>query len=188
MLGAPLFAFESLSVGPPGARRLDGLEAELAPGGLTVVAGPSGSGKSTLLRLCNRLEVPSAGTVRHRGIDVAERDPLTLRREVAMVFQRPVTFAGSRTLVQTLMEHRTLGSGTVILTYRPARPYRPCGGISLVPTCSSSQALIAPQTAHVVRAWSSAASREIPLPPGSSLRPATSDLWRSRCTRGWSRG
>ena len=92
---APLFAFESVSVGPAGARRLDGLDAELPPGGLTVVAGPSGSGKSTLLRLCNRLEVPSAGVVRHRGTDVSERDPLQLRREVAIVFQRPVTFAGT---------------------------------------------------------------------------------------------
>ena len=92
---APLFAFESVSVGPSGARRLDGLDAELPAGGLTVVAGPSGSGKSTLLRLCNRLEVPSEGVVRHRGTDVTQRDPLELRREVAMVFQRPVTFAGT---------------------------------------------------------------------------------------------
>ena len=91
----PLFAFEHVSVGPEGARRLDGLDAELPAAGLTVVAGPSGSGKSTLLRLCNRLEVPSAGTVRHHGTDVAERDPLELRREVAMVFQRPVTFPGT---------------------------------------------------------------------------------------------
>jgi putative ABC transport system ATP-binding protein len=93
--GEPLFAFESVSVGPPEARRLDGLDARLPEGGLTVVAGPSGSGKSTLLRLCNRLEVPSEGVVRHRGEDVARRDPLVLRREVAMVFQRPVTFAGT---------------------------------------------------------------------------------------------
>ena len=91
----PLFSFASVSVGPEGARRLHGLDARLPSGGLTVVAGPSGSGKSTLLRLCNRLEVPSEGTVCHRGTDVAERDPLELRREVAMVFQRPVTFAGS---------------------------------------------------------------------------------------------
>jgi putative ABC transport system ATP-binding protein len=76
---APLFAFQSVSVGPPDAPRLDGLDADLPDGGLTVIAGPSGSGKSTLLRLCNRLEVPSAGTVRHRGTDVE------LRREVAMV-------------------------------------------------------------------------------------------------------
>jgi len=91
----PLFSFESVSVGPQDARRLEGLDAELPPGGLTVIAGPSGSGKSTLLRLCNRLEVPSVGVVLHRGLDVAQRDPLALRREVAMVFQRPVTFPGS---------------------------------------------------------------------------------------------
>ena len=93
--GEPLFAFESVSVGPPEARRLHALDAQLPDGGLTVVGGPSGSGKSTLLRLCNRLEVPSQGTVRHRGEDVTQRDPLTLRRAVAMVFQRPVTFAGT---------------------------------------------------------------------------------------------
>jgi putative ABC transport system ATP-binding protein len=92
---SPLFQFESVSVGRSGARRLDGLDAELPDGGLTVIAGPSGSGKSTLLRLCNRLEVPSEGVVRHRGTDVKQRDPLELRREVAMVFQRPVTFAGT---------------------------------------------------------------------------------------------
>lgn len=90
-----LFSFESVSVGPPEARRLDGLDATLPEDGLTVIAGPSGSGKSTLLRLCNRLEAPSDGVVRHRGTDVTQRDPLELRREVAMVFQRPVTFAGS---------------------------------------------------------------------------------------------
>jgi len=92
---AALFQFDSVSVGPPGARRLDGLDAALPDHGLTVVAGHSGAGKSTLLRLCNRLEVPSAGVVRHRGSDVAQRDPLELRGEVAMVFQRPVTFAGT---------------------------------------------------------------------------------------------
>jgi putative ABC transport system ATP-binding protein len=90
-----LFEFRSVSVGPPEARRLHGFDAQLPDGGLTVVAGPSGSGKSTMLRLCNRLEVPSEGTVRCRGEDLAQRDPLVLRREIAMVFQRPVTFAGT---------------------------------------------------------------------------------------------
>ena len=90
-----LFTFEHVSVGVSGAPRLDDLDVSLPADGLTVVAGPSGSGKTTLLRLCNRLEVPARGTVRHRGTDVAERDPLELRREVGMVFQRPVTFAGT---------------------------------------------------------------------------------------------
>ena len=52
-------------------------------------------GKSTLLRLCNRLEVPTAGCVRFRGDDVATLDPLALRRRVGMVFQRPTPFPGT---------------------------------------------------------------------------------------------
>lgn len=63
--------------------------------GITVVAGPSGAGKSTLLRLCNRLEVPTSGTVSYRGEAVQRIDPLDLRRRVGMVFQRPVLFEGN---------------------------------------------------------------------------------------------
>lgn len=63
--------------------------------GVTVLVGPSGSGKSSLLRLMNRLEAPETGTVHVLGEDIARRDPLELRRQVGMVFQRPVPFAGS---------------------------------------------------------------------------------------------
>lgn len=59
------------------------------------MVGPSGSGKSTLLRLCNRLDIPDAGSVRYRGADVSGLDPLALRREVGMVFQRPTPFSGT---------------------------------------------------------------------------------------------
>jgi putative ABC transport system ATP-binding protein len=63
--------------------------------GITVLAGPSGAGKSTLLRCCNRLEAPDSGVVRFRGADVATLDPRQHRRRVGMVFQVPVTFAGT---------------------------------------------------------------------------------------------
>lgn len=59
------------------------------------MVGPSGSGKSTLLRLCNRLDLPDTGCVRYRGADVSTLDPLRLRRQVGMVFQRPTPFAGT---------------------------------------------------------------------------------------------
>jgi putative ABC transport system ATP-binding protein len=62
---------------------------------VTVLVGPSGSGKSTLLRCCNRLEAPDRGTVRFRGDDISGVDPLSLRRRVGMVFQRPTPFAGT---------------------------------------------------------------------------------------------
>lgn len=90
-----LFAFEDVVLELGGRRVLDGVRAELPDEGVTCLVGPSGSGKSTLLRLCNRLEVPTSGVVRFRGEDVAGLDPLTHRRRVGMVFQRPTPFPGS---------------------------------------------------------------------------------------------
>jgi putative ABC transport system ATP-binding protein len=90
-----LFAFEDVTLAFDGVTVLDGVDAEIPPDGLTAVVGPSGSGKSTLLRLCNRLEVPTEGRVLCRGEDVAALDPLSLRRRVGMVFQRPTPFPGT---------------------------------------------------------------------------------------------
>jgi putative ABC transport system ATP-binding protein len=74
---------------------LTGVTLDLPTEGITALVGPSGSGKSTLLRLCNRLEVPTSGSVAYRGRPLSDIDPLSLRRQVGMVFQRPVLFAGS---------------------------------------------------------------------------------------------
>jgi putative ABC transport system ATP-binding protein len=63
--------------------------------GATAILGPSGSGKSTLLRLLNRLADPDSGTVRFRGADVRELDPLELRRSAALVPQLPAPVPGS---------------------------------------------------------------------------------------------
>ena len=75
--------------------RLDDATGRVPPAGVTVIVGPSGSGKSTLLRCCNRLEVPDRGRVLFRGVDLEQIDPLQLRRQVGMVFQRPTPFAGT---------------------------------------------------------------------------------------------
>lgn len=74
---------------------MTGVTLDLPTEGITALVGPSGSGKSTLLRLCNRLEVPTSGSVAYRGRPLSDIDPLSLRRQVGMVFQRPVLFAGS---------------------------------------------------------------------------------------------
>lgn len=90
-----LFSFEDVVVDRSGVRALDGLTATVPVGGVTAVFGPSGSGKSTMLRLCNRLEIPTAGRVLFRGAEVAQQDPLRLRRRVGMCFQRPTPFPGT---------------------------------------------------------------------------------------------
>jgi putative ABC transport system ATP-binding protein len=94
-LDAMAFAFERVTVFRVGRRVLDEITASIPAAGITVVSGPSGAGKTTLLRLCNRLEVPDAGTVSYRGQQLDELDPLVLRRRVGMVFQRPTAFPGT---------------------------------------------------------------------------------------------
>jgi putative ABC transport system ATP-binding protein len=92
---AALFTFDGVVVAADGRRILDGVDAVIGDRGITALVGPSGSGKSTMLRLCNRLEVPDEGRVLLRDDDLADLDPLRLRRSVGMVFQRPTLFAGT---------------------------------------------------------------------------------------------
>ena len=92
---AVAFEFERVRVLRAGRLVLDQVTASIPAAGITVVSGPSGAGKTTLLRLCNRLEIPDAGTVSYRGQPLDELDPLALRRRVGMVFQRPTPFPGS---------------------------------------------------------------------------------------------
>lgn len=89
------FTFDEVVVDRGTVRALDGFSAHVPARGITVLFGPSGSGKTTALRLCNRLEVPTAGRVYLDGADVAGLDPLRLRRRVGMVFQRPTPFPGT---------------------------------------------------------------------------------------------
>jgi putative ABC transport system ATP-binding protein len=89
-----LFELEQVTYSRGGRVVLDGIDAGL-PKGASCIAGPSGSGKSTVLRLLNRLADPDVGRVLYEGSDVRERDPLALRREVALVPQLPALIEGS---------------------------------------------------------------------------------------------
>ena len=69
------------------------------PHTVTAIIGPSGCGKSTFIRCLNRMheEVPDArahGHVVLEGADIygADVDPVTLRRRIGMVFQKPNPF------------------------------------------------------------------------------------------------
>jgi putative spermidine/putrescine transport system ATP-binding protein len=64
---------------------VDGVDLEVRQGEFFTLLGPSGSGKTTTLRLIAGFEVPDAGTVRLRGVDVSDRPPYT--RDVNTVFQ-----------------------------------------------------------------------------------------------------
>lgn len=72
---------------------LDDIDLQVKSGSVTALIGPSGSGKSTLLRCVNLLEKPDKGTITVGSQSITterkttERDLLSLRREVGMVFQ-----------------------------------------------------------------------------------------------------
>ncbi len=72
-----------------------GLSLDIMKGEIVVVTGNSGSGKSSLLKLIMGLYPPQMGAVRIDGIDIRQRDPVALRRNIAYVPQTPELFHGS---------------------------------------------------------------------------------------------
>lgn len=97
----PIFEVDHLCLAYPGARGqppvpiLKDVSFSVERGDALTLVGPSGSGKSSLLRCLNRLEEPTAGTVRFEGRDIRSLDPRRLRRECALVMQAPVLFDGT---------------------------------------------------------------------------------------------
>ena len=80
-------------------RAVEGVSLDIEPRTVTAFIGPSGCGKSTLLRTFNRMHelIPGAtvkGEIRVDGENLYGDtvDPVAVRREVGMVFQRPNPF------------------------------------------------------------------------------------------------
>ncbi|MGI2299076.1 type I secretion system permease/ATPase [Candidatus Cardinium hertigii] len=59
------------------------------------ITGPSGSGKSTITRLLQRLYIPQNGQILVDGMDIAIANPTSLRRNMSIVLQDNMLFAGS---------------------------------------------------------------------------------------------
>lgn len=78
---------------------VEGINMVIEPRAITAFIGPSGCGKSTLIRTLNRMHevIPGAyvtGQLLMDGEDIyaADVDPVKVRRQVGMVFQRPNPF------------------------------------------------------------------------------------------------
>lgn len=80
---------------PDAAEVLQDLTFVIEAGEFIGITGPSGSGKSTLTRLLQRLYIPQTGQVLVDGMDLAIADPSSLRRNMSVVLQENVLFAGS---------------------------------------------------------------------------------------------
>ena len=70
---------------------LESVNLEIQRGEIFAFIGPSGSGKTTVLRLIDLLDMPTAGTITVDGTDTAASNAvrLSIRRRMAMVFQKP---------------------------------------------------------------------------------------------------
>jgi phosphate transport system ATP-binding protein len=80
-------------------KAVEGVTISIEPRSITALIGPSGCGKSTFLRSLNRMHevIPGArveGKVVIDGQDLygADVDPVDVRRQIGMVFQRPNPF------------------------------------------------------------------------------------------------
>jgi len=92
-----VISVRELRAGYGAAPVLKGVNLEVKEKTVTAIIGPSGCGKSTLIRCLNRMHeaIPGAtcdGQILLGGRNALDMDPVVLRREVGMVFQRPNPF------------------------------------------------------------------------------------------------
>jgi phosphate transport system ATP-binding protein len=93
---------ENLSAFYGSFKAVSDVDVQIRPNKVTALIGPSGCGKSTFLRCLNRLHevIPNAyaeGCVKLGDQDIyaKDTDPVTIRRRIGMVFQKPNPFSKS---------------------------------------------------------------------------------------------
>ncbi len=97
-----IFNIEGLDAIYSGKPAVKGVTMEVYKNLVTAIIGPSGCGKSTFIRCFNRMNdlIPGftqTGTISYHGQDIcgSDVDPVAVRRNIGMVFQRPNPFPKS---------------------------------------------------------------------------------------------
>jgi len=85
------------------------LTLEVGDGETCVLVGPSGCGKTTALRMVNRLVEPTSGRIVIDGDDVADVDPVQLRRRIGYVIQNVGLFPHQTVAINVATVPRLLG-------------------------------------------------------------------------------
>ena len=88
---------------------LRGLHLEIASGECLVIKGPNGSGKSTLVKLLTGFYSPTAGRIWIGGLDLAQIDPIRLRREYVSSIDQRGNLIGELTALENVALAFTLG-------------------------------------------------------------------------------
>lgn len=89
--GAPIFELDNVTVRFGQFQALTDVSLRLDAGERVALVGPSGAGKSTLIGLLNGTHLPSEGTVRVLGENLAELNPRALRRiqrQIGTIYQQ----------------------------------------------------------------------------------------------------
>ncbi|WP_270182464.1 ABC transporter ATP-binding protein [Alkalihalobacillus sp. CinArs1] len=73
---------------PDGTTALKDINLHIEKGELLTLIGPSGCGKTTTMKMINRLIEPTGGQIYIDGIQIAEQDPVELRRSIGYVIQQ----------------------------------------------------------------------------------------------------
>ncbi|MFK0293090.1 ABC transporter ATP-binding protein [Streptomyces sp. NPDC090442] len=92
-----------------GTTAVDDLSFEVAKGELITLVGPSGCGKTTTMKMVNRLIEPTSGRILLDGEDIADADPVELRRHIGYVIQQVGLFPHKTVLDNTATVPHLLG-------------------------------------------------------------------------------
>jgi phosphate transport system ATP-binding protein len=113
-----MLACENLEVSFGGPPVLKGVTVDFPPKQITAIIGPSGCGKSTLLRSFNRMHDLTLGakvqgrvTLNGRDLYGEGVDPVSVRRSIGMVFQKPNPFPTMSIFENTVAGLRLAGIG-----------------------------------------------------------------------------
>ena len=87
-----MIEFKNVSKHYKNAPVLNGINFTIYDGEIVVLIGPSGCGKTTTLKMINRLIAPSGGQILINGTDIADSDPIELRRSMGYVIQQTGLF------------------------------------------------------------------------------------------------
>ncbi len=74
---------------------ISGMSLKIEAGEIIAVAGGSGTGKTSILKLINGLYSPQMGSILIDGLDIRQRDPVELRKNIAYVPQIVELFHGT---------------------------------------------------------------------------------------------
>ncbi|MFD5146161.1 ABC transporter ATP-binding protein [Streptomyces sp. NPDC058401] len=95
---------------PDGTTAVADLSFEVAEGELVTLVGPSGCGKTTTMKMVNRLIEPTSGRILLNGEDIAEADPVELRRRIGYVIQQVGLFPHKTVLENTATVPQLIGT------------------------------------------------------------------------------